>query len=483
MLHIGRNIFSLIFSRVLAGIILFLIYTRLAEYLGPEVAGQYGLLAAYVTVFNFFIDLGMSQLVIKKISENRSNASKYLGNYFAIQLLLAVFFMLIMDSIVFFADYPQIVKNSLYLASLGLFLSTLSLPFRCVINAFQKLTAIARVNFLNSLINGGIMVLAIVLRQDLFFLAFISVAVGLFDLLVYSFLVHSKFVKFKPEFDKFFWKSLWVATLPFMFLTFFSIYNRIDTLLLPHFRNFVETGYYTAAYKFWDVLAFVPAVIGISLYPFFAERLTLGKKDEVRSVLEIFTRYMIAVGVPMIVGAALLSKKMILSFYGPDFAPAAPALAFLVAAVSILFIYSPANSLVISQQTKAATKITGLNLVFNITANILLLPVFGFVAAAAITVVSELIQTVGYSYLIKTRITQFSFFRHLVKPVIAAAIMAMAILVLKNLNLWIIIAASGLVYTLALLLLRFFHKPDWELFKAAVNFRKPVQADTQQQIT
>lgn len=478
MFQIGRNIASLIFSRVLAGIVLFLIYTRLAVYLGPEAAGQYGLLAAYVTVFSFFIDLGMSQLVIKKISEDRAHASKYLGNYFVIQLLLALGFMFLMDAIVFFADYPQIVKNSLYVASLGLFFSTLSLPFRSVINSFQKLTIIARVNFVNSLINGAMMVLAIYFRQNLFFLSFISVAIGLFDFLVYSIIVHFKLVRFLPEFDKQFWKSLWVATFPFTLLTLFSVYNRIDTLLIPHLRNFVETGYYTAAYKFWDVLAFVPAVIGVSLYPFFAQKLSVGGLADAKLVFETYTRYMIAVGLPMIVGTALLSQKMILSFYGPDFLPAAPALTFLVTAVAILFIYSPANSLVISQQTRAATKITGFNLLYNVTANILLLPVFGFIASAAITVGSELIQTLGYTYLIKKRIFKFTFFRHVIKPLIASIPMAMMIWLLMELNVWLLVAMGGAVYALVLLMLKFFQRSDWDLLLAAIDIRKPVPSDS-----
>ena len=153
MLHIGRNIFSLIFSRILSGIVLFLVYTRLVQYLGPEAAGQYGLLASYMTVFSFFIDLGMSQLVIKKVSEDKTHASKYLNNYFSIQFLLAAAFMLIMDVFVYFAGYPTIVKNSLYITSLGLLLTTMSLPFRSIINAFQKLTTIPWINLIHSSIH------------------------------------------------------------------------------------------------------------------------------------------------------------------------------------------------------------------------------------------------------------------------------------------------------------------------------------------
>src|SRR6188472_3825046 len=136
MLHIGRNILSLITSRVLSAIILLLIYFRLPEYLGPEAMGQYGLQASYLIVFAYFVDLGMQQLVIKKISENREEASKYLRNYFGIQFLLGLLFASIMSVIVLAADYPPLVQTALLVTAAGMFLSSMTMPFMAVINAF-----------------------------------------------------------------------------------------------------------------------------------------------------------------------------------------------------------------------------------------------------------------------------------------------------------------------------------------------------------
>lgn len=477
MLHIGRNIISLLFSRILSGIILFLIYTRLAQYLGPQQAGQYGLLMAYVTVFNFFIDLGMSQLVVKKVSEDRAQSEKYLSNYFSVQAILAFVFMIIMDAVVLFQNYPEIVKWSLYMASFGLFLSTLSLPFRSIVNASQKLTIIAKVNFFNSLINACIMVLAIVLRKDILFLSFISVAVGLFDLIVYGIIVDLKISKFRLAFDKVFIKQLFIATLPFTALTFFSIYNRVDTLLLPSLRNFTETGYYAAAYKFWDTLAFVPAVIGISLYPFFAQKFAQNRLEDVKAGLSIYTRYMVALAAPLAVGAFMLAPKLTMAFYGKDFLPAADALWLLVLAVSLLIIYVPVNSVIISQKTKIATKITGFNLLYNIGLNLILIPKFGFVAAAAVTVGSELIQTIAYTYVVKKQIVNFVFFRSFIKPVAAVCVMAFGLYIFRAQSVWALLIIGGVFYIVALLVLRFFNRSDWELFKAAIDIRKSVDKE------
>lgn len=474
MLHIGRNVISMLISRILAAVILFLIYTHLVQYLGPAQAGQFGLLASYLTVFSFFVDLGMSQLVIKKISEDREHASKYLNNYFTTQFLLALGFMVIMDAFVFFADYPQVVKNALYITALSLLVSAMSLPFRSVVTAFQRLTVMAKINFVNSLINATIMLLAIIFRQNVFFLAFISLTVAIFDLIFYYFYVNKQFAPFKFEFDISFVKQLFVWTWPFTLLTLFSIYNRVDGLLLPHLRNFTETGYYSAAYKIWDTLAFLPAIIGVSLYPFFAEAMSKNQIENVKKGLEVYTRYMIALAIPIAVGAFILADPITLTLFGREFAPAAPAVWLLVLASCVLFVYSPVNSLIISQRTKIATRVTGFTLLFNISANLIFIPKFGFVAAAAVTAASELIQTIAYTYVVKKQLVNFTYFANFVKPAIAAASMAAVLYFSPIKSLWVEVLLGGLVYAIVLLILRFFHREDWELLKAALNVRKNV---------
>jgi len=475
MLHIGRNIISLLISRVAAAVVLFLVYTRLAQYLGPEAAGQYGLLAGILSIFSLFVDLGMSQLVIKKISEDREHSSKYLSNYFIVQFILAFIFGLIMAGFVFLNDYPQEVKNALYIASIALFLSSLSLPFKSIINAFQKLTIIAKVNFANSMINAGMMVLAIVFTQGIFFLAFIGILISFVDLVVYGFVTNKYYAKFRLEVDWAFVRQLFIWTWPFTLLTFFSIYNRIDTIMLPHFRGFEETGYYSVAYKFWDVLAFLPAVVGISLYPYFAERLSVGAKQDARKIIETYTRYMIALAVPISVGAFMVSGDIVQTFYGAEFLPASTALWLLIAAVSVLLVYSPVNSLILSQQTKAATWITGFTLLFNFTTNIIFIPKYGFIAAAATTLASELIQAIGYTYIVRNRVVDYRIFGNFIKPILATTLMAISLLWLQpRLEIWISISIAVVVYALALYIFKFFQTEDRDLFIASVSFRKNV---------
>src|SRR5581483_7379345 len=123
MQQIGRNIISLLFSRVIAGIILLFTYSQLIRYFGPNTAGQFGLIAGYLTVFNFFVDLGMQSLIVKKVSEDREHTSDYLSGYFVIQFLLGFGFMLVLDVIVLTSHYPDVVRYALYITGLSLFIT------------------------------------------------------------------------------------------------------------------------------------------------------------------------------------------------------------------------------------------------------------------------------------------------------------------------------------------------------------------------
>jgi O-antigen/teichoic acid export membrane protein len=480
MQQIGRNIASLLLSRVTSGIILLLIYFRLLDYFGPDIAGQYALISGFLMIANIFVDLGMQQLIIKKVSENLSEAKWYLSNYFGIQFLLGFGFMLVLDAIAITSHYPEIVKNALYVTGLSLFISSLTYPFMAIINAYQRLHIIAIVNFINSMINVGMILLTIHLHKNIFFLSFVNLFAAVVDLIIYVYIVNRRFTKFEWKFDYNLWKGLFIVNLPFTLITIFSVYNRVDTLLIPHLRSFTENGYYGAAYKFWDTLAFIPAIVTASLYPFFSESLVKGQKDNVRKGLEAYTRYMISLALPLIVGSYLLSYRLTLTFLKAKFAPAASVLWILVAAVAVLFIYSPVNSLIISQKTKTAAKIIAFTFLLNLMLNLIFIPKYGFVAAGVVTLISECVQWIGYTYVVKKSIIDFTLFRHFIKPGVAALIMGIVIKLTYHLNLFIIVPVAMGVYFFVLYISRFFHKEDRTLLFGGLKITPsvaPVERD------
>ncbi|MDQ3018347.1 MAG: polysaccharide biosynthesis C-terminal domain-containing protein, partial [bacterium] len=248
---------------------------------------------------------------------------------------------------------------------------------------------------------------------------------------------------------------------PFALLVGFStLYNRIDVVLITKFLGYTETGFYGAAYKFFNLLSFFPAVVSHSLYPMFVSLMAQQKIADIRVTLERYLRFMFAIALPLGVGGTLLSKPIILLLAGEQFAPAAPVLAVLVWATAILFIYIVVNALVISQLTKYAMGITAANVLINVIGNIILLPRIGIIGAAIMTVVSEFAQGVFYFYIVRKKITRFKFLPLIWRPLLSSGVMGFAVWQVRDQHLFVAVIIGAVVYTISLLLLRFFEKND-----------------------
>jgi O-antigen/teichoic acid export membrane protein len=181
---------------------------------------------------------------------------------------------------------------------------------------------------------------------------------------------------------------------------------------------------------------------------------------EVRQNLEKYLKLMLAGALPMAVGGMILSAKLIGLVAGPGYAQAAPVLAILIWAPAILFVYIPLNSLVISQLTKKAVLITGINVIVNTVGNLILIPRFGIRASAIMTVVSESLQGAFYFYFVKIGITDFKFWSVAFKPLLGAAIMGAVLWPIRGQNLLISLPVGAVVYFITLILTGFIKKDD-----------------------
>jgi O-antigen/teichoic acid export membrane protein len=131
------------------------------------------------------------------------------------------------------------------------------------------------------------------------------------------------------------------------------------------------------------------------------------------------------------------------------------------------------NSLIISQRTSAAVKITGFNLLFNIVLNVILISKYGFVAAACVTLASECVQWFGYTYIVNKHVLKFNFLNNFYKPAIAAAVMGGVVYWLQDHNLWLVVAIGGVVYVLALAAVQFFRAEDRRLLLGGLLAANP----------
>lgn len=481
MSKLGTNVLSLVLSKVAAGILALIGYAAIFRYLGQVHAGEFKFALSYVMLFSVAVDFGIQELVIKKVSEAKEEAKKYLGNFFAVEFFLALFLYALLVLILRVRHIEPIVFEAVLVIGLGMFLNALTIPHTAIISAYQDMHLIAVVNFCDTLINVSVMALTILLHKGIVFLAIVQAVMGVMHWIVYSrvirrYVPEPQLLKFLRSLDFALVKKMFLAALPFGMLVGFSIvYNKIDVIILSALRGYAETGLYTVAYQLFDFLTFFPAVVSSSLYPFFSEQMAAGNIALVRATLEKYTKYMIGVALPVAFGGAVLAPKLMSLLGGGAFISGYPALQILVFGTAILFIYSGANSLMISQLTKYAVIVTFSNIFINSIGNFLLIPHYGFKAAAVMTVVSELTQASFYFYFVRRKIGGFKFFRNFGKPLISAGLMALVLYPLRRHNLLLTLPFGAVIYALAIFGSGFITKSDIAAIKQIVLRRAPAE--------
>ncbi len=437
--------------------------------------GQFQFVLSYVTLFGVIIDFGIQQYIVKKISEDKSRAKQYFHNFLAVEVILVILVYVSLVAIAWYNQYEPEVFHAILVAGLGVAIHGLVYPFLAVITSFYDLKKAAFLNLCSSIINVSVIFLTIFYHGGIVALVsqqvmYAVLAVTLYYQFVKKYIGRPEMLKGIISLDWSLVKKMFKAALPFAVLVGFStVYNRIDVVIITKMLGYAQTGIYTAAYKFFDLLSFFPAVVSLSLYPLFASLMSEKKIPDVRQTLERYLRFMVAVALPMAVGGMLLARPIIVLLAGEDFADAAPVLSVLVWAPAVLYIYIVVNSLVISQLTKFAIGITAANVAVNIIGNIILLPRVGIMGAAIMTLVSEILQGIFYFYFVRKKITDFAFFSLIWKPIIASIIMAVVVWYARALPFVVVVVAGAITYVVVLGLFRFFKKEDITFIKMVLG--------------
>jgi O-antigen/teichoic acid export membrane protein len=468
--RIGRNVFSLGISRIISGIILFVVYTRLVAYLGPHQYGKYALVLAYYTIFTLIMDLGISKFVTKKVSEEKAAASTYVGNYLMLQLLisLVVFGACVVIPKIF--GYDQDVARSMLLIGIGLVIYSASLPFTSVVQAWQRLDVVAGITFVTSLLNSIWLALAIFLKQDVVFIFWVYVGVGAVNTLFYVW-ASRKMARPRLGWQGNIIKELFVFGPPFVLISGFEVLiQKVDSIIQKFFLPFAQIGQYSAAYRFLDFLTFIPAVVALTMFPFLAEARDL-KRSDIEPILSRFNRYLMVFAVPIGVGGSVLSTRLITALFGREYLPAALPFAILIWAAVLTFIYAVPNVIMLVKRTRQMIAVLGVTTLFNALANWFFIPIYGIVGSAWITVISYVLVAGCYIYLAH-RESYFKLFRYFWWPVVASTLMGLVATRFSFLNIFALVGLSAAVYFVILIAVGFLQKEDL-VFLASIFRKEP----------
>lgn len=193
--------------------------------------------------------------------------------------------------------------------------------------------------------------------------------------------------------------SLWKMSWPMgVFLVVFATYDRaVDMMVIQHFRGAKEVAWYGLAYKMYGVLI-QPAYFYVnSIFPILS-----GKNSYKKEIFWLSLGILSTFAVLMLIGVWVLAPWMVMVLGGEEYLPAVGVLRILGIAWIWSYIGHLLGFTLIARGGQKEMLYLGLMaLVLNLSLNIWLVPYYGIVAAAWITVLTEFFDMLVMGWFLK----------------------------------------------------------------------------------
>jgi len=234
-----------------------------------------------------------------------------------------------------------------------------------------------------------------------------------------------------------------------------GLFFKVDAVLLLPLAGAAAAGTYAAAYKVSEGAGIVSSTFTLALFPRLARRgdPAMRSGQGLADAYRLPLRLLLQAAFPLTAGVALLSESIVTVVGGRDYLPES------AIALSILICYLPlsyANGLIQYLLIAAGRQrlLTGAFVAvlgFNVVANLILIPRFSYVGAAWVTVVSEIVLLVPFSWAAGSVAPGVSLLREARAPVLATLLMAPVVWWLRDaVHPLAAILAGLLIYPVAL---------------------------------
>ncbi|HPN54679.1 MAG TPA: flippase [Candidatus Moranbacteria bacterium] len=426
----------------------------ITRYLGTSGFGDYSTVLAFFSFFGSFADLGLYSITTREISRPDADEKSILNNAFTLRLFSSVIVFILTPVLIFFLPYSSHVKMGILIAAASFVFSS---TYNVLNGVFQKNLAMDRValaEVLGKVLQVSIIILAV--KNNWGFTAIILsvLAAMIFNFSTVLFFLR-KYARLKLQFDFVYWKKFLKESLPLgISAVVIFIYFKIDTILLSVMKTNTEVGIYNAAYKVIENVSFFPAMIVGLVFPIFS-RYIFSDKKEFSRIADETTKVFLILIVPIVIGTLFLSKNIINLIGGEAFLQSANTLRILIFSLAFIFFGNLFNSLLIAgNHQKKLLLAAVVCAIFNVTANLIFIPIFSYNGSAVVSTLTEFFVMVTGFALTAKYINYIPSFKSLWRILIAGGAMAIFLYLFKNTGFLFCVFFGSLIYAFFLWLTR-----------------------------
>ncbi|HXD58135.1 MAG TPA: flippase [Thermoleophilaceae bacterium] len=353
--------------------------------LGEHRFGQWSTIFAVSDLAGYIGELGIDRVTVRHAAAERDKEPEYLGAMVSIRALLSI-----PVTLAFLAITLAISQDStMRLSALILALLLLMPPLSSLIVVFQlrvRNDLTMAVMTLNSVVWTASAVIIAVLSGGMVAMSVAFVGAFVVGLAVQTVLVR-RLATVHVRASRPLWKELARFAVPVGIAGMLTLaYGRIDQVLVFQLAGANDAGLYGAMYRILNTTAFVPMAVMTTLFPV----LSSVNRDEMRRLVQQACEYLAMASLPIFFFVLVASAEIVNLLFGPDFVQGHNALKILMGAfVAICFGYVGGSMIVVLRLQRMFIRYAVVALVINVGLNLIFVPKYGYIAAAWITLITE----------------------------------------------------------------------------------------------
>ena len=420
------NVSWLILGDAFAKIASFIFVVAVARGLSTTAYGQFNFATSFLPLFLVLAVWGLDDALFRDLARARERISELVATTFLLRLALAVVAVAAAIAIA-----PALVDGgqalgAFALVALALLFDELGSVLGTVFKAFERMRFRAIRIIVNRIVTTSLAIGVLVGGGDLIavcamyalgsFVAFLYAA--------YSLREHFPAVRFKDASQELAIAMLKKGT-PLALAGVMSMaVFRIDAVMLQGMKGPVAVAMYGVAYRFLDSLLFVAWGLGNSILPRMTRAVDpLRRSRAAESVIALALTFYL----PLAVGVLFAGNWVIETVFGARYSPAAEAVVWLMPATAVYgSAYIARMALLALEARRQIAWIAAIALAFNLIGNFLAIPRYGIEGAAAVTLLTGLIELCLLMFVF-WGMTTFRLGAPLHVPLIASAVLGLTL--------------------------------------------------------
>ncbi|MDD5251545.1 MAG: flippase [Patescibacteria group bacterium] len=452
---VASNTAIQISGKVIGTILGILTVAVMTRHLGLTAYGEFTTATTFLQFFGILVDFGLTLTLIRLLAEPGADEQRVVSNVFTLRLASAAAFYGLAVAVGWLFPYSMQIKLGITLASFSYFGMTLS---QTLVGVFQKKLAVARAT-IAEVAGRLVLFLGVVAVAKLGggLLPIISLLIaGNAAQLTLNWIFVRRLVPVRLVYDRAYWLHVLRESWPVgVTVALNLVYLKSDVIILSLTRSQAEVGLYGAAYKVLDVITVVPSVFMGIVMPVLAAAWLAGDRAAFDRRLGRAFDFMIMLAVPLLVGTVPVATDLMTLVAGRDFAAAGPSLVILMGAGAAVFMSALFGYTVLAVGLQRRM-IWGFatDAVLSLALYVWLIPRFGIMGAAAVTLFSEAFIAVVNVWVLRKHAHVRVSLRLAVKTLPAAALMYVCLIAVPSWPVLLRIALGAAVYFAALAAMR-----------------------------